>query len=374
MTNNHLHIVTLDTPWPVNYGGVVDLFYKLKTLHQQGIQIHLHCFCKDEQPQIELTKYCVEIHYYKRNTGVKNFSLTIPYMVNSRNSDKLLQNLNKDNYPVLLEGIHCTYHLFKNNLLNRKVFVRLHNVEFEYYKHLAKNETNIFKRWYFLHESKLLKRYEKDIANKATFIAVSEYDIELYKNEFGVVKNYFIPVFIPQRKIEYTTNIGTYCLYHGNLSINENEKAVLWLLKNVFNSTDFPLVITGKNPSKKLIRLAKSKANSCIIQNPINSDLKDLITKAQINILPSFNNTGVKLKLINSLQSGKHCIVNLQGVQGSGLEELCHIANTACAMQQKINLLFKTPVSEQEINGRNNLLQQLYNNEENAKKLIALIF
>ena len=33
MNNKHLHIVTLDTPWPVNYGGVVDLFYKLKALH-----------------------------------------------------------------------------------------------------------------------------------------------------------------------------------------------------------------------------------------------------------------------------------------------------------------------------------------------------
>ena len=41
MTENHLHIVTLDVPYPADYGGVVDLFYKLQSLHQLGIKIHL---------------------------------------------------------------------------------------------------------------------------------------------------------------------------------------------------------------------------------------------------------------------------------------------------------------------------------------------
>ncbi|MBL0146694.1 MAG: hypothetical protein IPP48_14110 [Chitinophagaceae bacterium] len=114
--DNHLHILTLDTPWPVNYGGVVHLFYKLQALYKQGIKIHLHCFSKDAVAQPELNKYCVEVTYYKRNTGLKGFSLAIPYIVNSRKAKTLLQNLNNDNYPILLEGIHCTYHLFKNIL------------------------------------------------------------------------------------------------------------------------------------------------------------------------------------------------------------------------------------------------------------------
>jgi hypothetical protein len=374
MSNKHLHIVTLDTPWPVNYGGVIDLFYKIKALYEQGVQIHLHCFCKDDKPQTELNKFCVEVNYYSRNTGLKNFSFSIPYIVNSRNSEALLQNLKNDNYPILLEGIHCTYHLFKNNLPNRKIIVRLHNVEFEYYKHLAKNEPNILKRCYYLHESRLLKKYEKAIANKAKFLAVSEYDVQLYKNEFNAQDIQFLPVFIPQHLAVYNNNVGSYCLYHGNLSINENEKAATWLLKKVFANIDFPLVVAGKNPSKKLVKLAHAKASTCIIQNPINTDMKDLLTKAQINILPSFNNTGVKLKLINALQTGKHCIVNLVAVQGSGLEDLCHIANNAAAIQQKINLLFKTPVSEQEVNARNTLFEKLYNNAINAKKIIDLLY
>ncbi|MBP6432497.1 MAG: glycosyltransferase [Ferruginibacter sp.] len=370
MTNKHLHIVTLDTPWPVNYGGVIDLFYKLKALHKLGIQIHLHCFCKNEVPQFELNKYCVEVNYYKRNPS---FSLTIPYIVNSRKSHLLLQNLNKDNHPILLEGIHCTYYLFKNQLQNRKVFVRLHNVEFEYYKHLAKNENNIFKRLYFLLESKLLKKYEASLANKATFLAVNENDCNLYQQQFNAKQISFLPVFIEHEAVQSKTEKGSYCLYHGNLSINENVKAVEWLLHNVFATLKIPFVVAGKNPSKKLVKKIHSYTNACVVENPSQKDMQDLIAKAQINILPSFNATGVKLKLINALFVGKHCISNTAGVVGSGLEKLCHVENTAQEFKNRINQLFAVDISEQELNRRQHTLLKLYNNEDNVKTIIELI-
>ena len=36
----HLHIISFDVPYPANYGGVIDVFYKLKALHAEGIKIH----------------------------------------------------------------------------------------------------------------------------------------------------------------------------------------------------------------------------------------------------------------------------------------------------------------------------------------------
>ena len=39
-----LHIVSFDIPWPPNYGGIIDVFYKIRALHGAGVQIHLHCF------------------------------------------------------------------------------------------------------------------------------------------------------------------------------------------------------------------------------------------------------------------------------------------------------------------------------------------
>jgi len=371
--DKHLHIVALEVPWPADYGGVVDLFYKLKALHQLGIKIHLHCFTQGRKPQQELNKYCVSVNYYQRKKNISSFSLSIPFIVKSRKNDDLIANLKKDNYPVLLEGIHCSYYLYKGELSNRKVIVRLHNVEFKYYKQLAKNESNFLKKIFFLTESRLLFKYEKNIANKAGFITVSHHDTELYQQLFNAKDIHYLPVFIPHTLAVGKEGKGCFCLYHGNLSINENETAAIWLLQNVFNTIDIPFVIAGKNPSKKLLELAHQHKHTCIVANPGEKEMQDIIAKAQLHVLPSFNSTGIKLKLLNALFNGRHCLVNQAGVEGSGLEKVCHIATDAAAFKKAIEEIYQQPFTEQEKEKRQGLLQTIYNNEINAKKL-ALIF
>lgn len=367
--DKHLHIVALDVPWPADYGGVVDLFYKLKALHQLGIKIHLHCFTHCRQPQQELNKFCVTVNYYPRKKNISSLSFRLPLIVKSRIDDALLTNLKKDNYPVLLEGIHCTYYLHTGQLNNRKIAVRLHNAEFEYYKQLAKNESNLLKKLYFLYESSLLYKYEKSIANKAGFIAVSEQDVQVYRQLFNAKDISYLPVFIPHTLAVGKEGKGSYCLYHGNLSINENEVAVKWLLQNVFNKLQIPFVIAGKNPSKQLQHLAHKYKHTCIVANPSEKEMQDMISKAQVHVLPSFNNTGIKLKLLNALFNGRHCLVNKGGVAGSGLEEVCYTATDDNSFIKAIEELYEKPFTEQEKEKRQGLLQQLFNTEENAKKL-----
>ena len=370
----NLHIVCLDIPYPVDYGGVFDLFYKIKTLHELGINIHLHCFEYGRGEQSILNNYCVEVNYYERKMGHKGFSAEIPYIVSSRSSQQLFENLQKDDFPILLEGIHCTYPLYCNGLNNRRVFLRLHNVEFQYYYHLFRYENSLLKKAYFYNESRLLKCYEQSIANKASIIAVSQKDIQTYQNVFGAKDISYLPVFTPFQQIESIEGIGTYCLYHGNLSVTENEKAAVWLLDNVFNKIKMPFVIAGKNPSARLERLAHLNCHTCLIANPGEDEIKDLISKAQVNILPSFNETGVKLKLLNALYNGRHCVVNDAAITGSGLEAACHIGSTAEALRQIIVQLYHHPFGEEEIRLRKKLLCSHYDNHRNGQKLISLIW
>ncbi|MEJ7913284.1 MAG: mannosyltransferase, partial [Chitinophagaceae bacterium] len=173
----HLHIVCLDVPYPVDYGGVFDLFHKIKTLYELGIKIHLHCFEYGRGEPSILNNYCVKVIYYQRNEGHKGFSTVIPYIVASRSSRQLIENLNLDSYPVLLEGIHCTYPLYCDSLSKRKIFLRLHNVEYQYYHHLFRHESSLLKKAYYYNESRLLKCYEQKIVNRANILAVSQKDV-----------------------------------------------------------------------------------------------------------------------------------------------------------------------------------------------------
>jgi hypothetical protein len=372
--NKTLHIICHDVPWPADYGGVVDLFYKIKALHEEGINIKLHCFDYGRGRQNELKKYCEEVNYYERLYGLKGISITMPYIVKSRANPLLLENLLKDDHPILMEGIHCTAFLKPLLAQGRKVFLRLHNVEFFYYSQLFQSEKNLFKKIYFLNESMFLRQYERKLPGDLPIIAVSNNDAVFYREELDKNLTSYLPVFIPYTGINSAEGIGTYCLYHGNLSVAENEKAVFWLLKKVFSLSKVPFVIAGKKPSKRLIRKVEKSKNASIVSNPSDEELNDLILKAQIHVLPSFNKTGIKLKLINALFNGRHCVVNDEAVEGTGLEDACHIGTTSMAIASIITQLYHHPFGEEEIILRRKLLGQIFNNRQNARQLIQLIW
>lgn len=373
--DKHLHIVTHDVPWPADFGGVFDLFYKIKALHQAGIKIHLHCYTHQRYEQSMLNRYCASVDYYPRIKKLSFFQNLIPYIVQSRRSKKLLANLLKDDYPILLEGMHCTFHLY-NGLLNKKnVFVRLHNVEHRYYKKLFSHERNLLKKTYYFIESILLLRYEKRIVSSAPCWTVSKTDLQYFKEKKYAAKELnFLPVFIPWNEIHSTVGIGNFCLYHGNLSINENEEVACWLIDAIFCYINIPLVIAGKNPSEKLKKKVYEHPNMCLVENPSDFELSDLIKKAQINVLPSFNETGVKLKLLNALFNGRHCLVNAEGAAGSMVENLCHLANSAESFKNKIEWLYQLEFSKSAIEERKEQLQSVYNNQQGAEKIISWLY
>ncbi len=369
----HLHIVCLNVPYPVDYGGVFDLFYKLPALKQQGVKIHLHCFEYGRGEQPALNEYCENVYYYKRAQGLKGFSLKLPYIVASRKNEVLLGWLLQDNYPILMEGIHCTSLLNDPRFKKRKCFVRLHNVEHIYYKNLFTSSNSLIKKTYCLLESRLLLPYEKSIADKAAFFSVIPKDADVYK-KLGCTNIEYLPLFLPDWKVNSHEGKGTFCLYQGDLSVPENEKAAIWLLTEVFDNLDIPFVIAGKNPPARLSSLAEKKTNTCIVANPVEKEMQDMIEKAQINILPSFSNTGIKLKLINALFNGRFCLVNESTVNGTNLEPACHIASDTKSFKAAIKHLYHQPFAAKDIEARHLLLDGMYKNEANAKKLVKKIW
>lgn len=370
----HLHIVCLDVPFPVDYGGVFDLFYKIVSLHKQGVKIHLHCFEYGRGQQEELNKYCESVHYYPRRQGHKGFSFRIPYIVSSRINETLMTRLLADDHPILLEGIHCSWPLMDPRFAGRKMVLRLHNVEYRYYSQLARSTWSPYRKLYYWHESRLLRSYEKQIAAKAEILAVTDTDAAIYRKELGATNCRVLPVFLPFKEVNSKEGVGCFCLYHGNLSVPENDKAATYLLEEVFNDINIPLVIAGKSPSPALEKLAHRQQHTCLVGNPGWDEMQDMITKAQINIIPSFVNTGIKLKLLNVLYNGRHCVVNDETVKGTGLEAACHSGMNAAALKSLIVQLYHQPYGEEEIRLRKLLLEAQFQNERNAQRLITWLW
>lgn len=357
-------------PYPPDYGGVIDVFFKIKALHQAGVKIHLHCFEYGRGRHDELNQYCEHVNYYQRETLSAGIPLRLPYIVSSRINPELLKNISKDNYPILLEGIHCTWYLYHGELGNRSVLLRLHNVEYEYYRQLAKSTRNFYKKIYFLLESILLKKYENRVARKTKLLVLNEKDKHTYQRMFSAKDVEFLPAFLPVKEVESRTGKGDYCLYHGNLSVPENEKAVLWLLKNVFNQLNVPFIIAGKKPTASLIKEIDKNNNVQLFENPSDGTMEELIKNAHVHPLPSFNTTGIKIKLLIALFKGRFVVTNAASLEGTRLEPLCDKAETPSAYKDKIEKLFKTSFTENDIIKRKDILNSLYDSEKNAHQLI----
>lgn len=371
MEQKHLHIISFDVPYPANYGGVIDIYYKIKALHAQGIKIHLHCFEYGRAEALTLESICEKVYYYKRKMDKQQLFLSMPFVVVSRSSEKMMENLCRDKYPILFEGLHSCFYLDDARLNNRIKIVRTHNIEHDYYKNLAKVERSMFRKMYFSMEGRKLKRFEK-ILHKADFIAtISSADAKTLSAHYKNVHH--ISAFHPNEQVKIKEGRGDFCLYHGNLEVGENNGASLYLVNEIFSTIKIPLVIAGRKPSAEL-KAAVARHGHIQLKANINTpEIDELICNAQINVLPTFQATGIKLKLLAALFNGRHCVVNSPMVANTGLETLCSIQNSAESMAAEIQRLFELPFNMNEKEKRTSILNESFSNATNVKKLIELI-
>ncbi len=246
-----LHIVSFSVPFPANYGGVIDVFYKLKSLSNAGVDITLHCFQYDREPAKELEEFCETVFYYPRKMMGTHLLGFYPFIVGSRSSEELIKNLLMDNAPILFEGLHTCMPILDERLKSRKKLVRSHNIEHDYYSALAKLERNPMKRLYYKSEARKLERFEPlAYKNADVVLGISKKDTDYltdkYKNAVHVSAFHgFESVNIPEKTEDFS-------LYHGNLSVGENNEAAIFLANEVFKGLEQKLIIAGNNPSVQL--------------------------------------------------------------------------------------------------------------------------
>ena len=374
MGNLKLHIVAFDVPDPPDYGGAIDVFYKVKNLAEVGVDIYLHCPQYGERYRSEnLEQLCKRVFYYERNTGLKGVSASLPYMVYSRKHPDMLRNLQNIDAPIFFDGVSTSYYLSHPSLKDRLKILRPQNVEQDYYRLLGIREEGIARKIYYYTEARLLRNYENRLQSADAFFTVALHDHDFFKAKYPKVVHEYIPSFQPYNKVESKAGKGDFCIYHGNLAIAENKEIALYLLKEIIPHIKTRFVIAGRNPGEEILALAAQYAHCSIIPNPSMKEMDDLVANAQVHVIPTFQNTGLKLKLLHALFRGRHVLVNNEMIHGTGLSGVCQIANGAKEMIKKIGELAGMEFDDNDIRGRERLLQQHYSNKRNAERIITFL-
>jgi hypothetical protein len=363
-----LHLVSLDVPYPPDYGGAIDIFYKIEALHAIGVRVILHAFQYGRPAARELESLCDAVHYYRRT---KRLSLGLPYVVSSRGTRELLENLNRDHHPILFDGVHTCRHLAHPSLIGRRKWVRMHNVEWKYYRGLAATTGRLFERAYFTWEASRLRRFERTLEAADGLLAISPGD-QAYFEARGL-RAVHLPPFHANSEVSSVAGRGEFCLYHGNLSVPENVAAARFVIEQVLGGTDVRLVVAGRKPASELHEAAAAHPNVELISDLSREQMDDLVRHAHAIVLPTFQATGIKLKLIDSLYRGRFVIANNEMVSGTGLEPLCVLADGASDMRDRIGEFMEQNFPAGEIETRRRLLEEKFSTRRGAELIVETL-
>ena len=368
MLKKPIHIISFDNPFPPNYGGVIDVFYKVKALHDIGFTIYLHCFYQDRNlVSNELKSITKKVFLYKKNRNPFFLFSKFPFPIVSRFRKELIENISIVDAPILFEGLQTTMILQKVDLPNKK-YLRLHNIESNFYAGMSKNEANFFKKIAYHFASKKFIEHQKTIPNFDHTFSLSCYENEVVKTMTDKVS--YIPVFHgnSQKKIE---GFGNFALYHGDLRLADNKRAAKFLIEVFKEIPDYKLIIASSNGKQLIENKSKNQLNITFVKLQNDTQLNELFENAHINVMLSFQKSGTKLKLINSLFNSRFCLINNNMVDDEQVLNLCELANSKEEFISKINLLKNKSFQESE--KRNQVLASVLDDRSNAKKLADYI-
>ncbi len=342
MSEKPIHIISFENPFPPNYGGVIDVYYKIKALHEIGCAIHLHCFVKQIPDQFDALKAITsEVYFYKTAQNPLFFLSRLPFSVISRSNPKLVENIAKTDAPILFEGLKTTCLVNDIRLKKNKKFLRQHNIEHNYYKGIAKSEYSFLKKIALYWESSKYRKYESTLAEFEKVFTLSEFENAYCNAKFNNAE--YVPVFHGNTTIADLNDFGEYAFYHGDLTSSDNRKAVVFLISVFKKCPEYNLVIASGSNEDFVRNQIGSSTNIEFVNLADQSQLLELFKRAHVNICWSFQKSGTKLKLINSLFNSRFCIINDNIIDDKRVEELCDKVSDEKQLIETVKLLFTKP-------------------------------
>jgi glycosyltransferase involved in cell wall biosynthesis len=178
----------------------------------------------------------------------------------------------------------------------------------------------LFSKYTFVSEKRLFRFSDINIT-------VCQKDSEIIRGLYGGgLKCMVSPPQLPEwiaRVCRSANTIEPYsCIFRGAMNRTENEDAVFWFVKNVFNKVlsikgRGILYIVGANPSPKLINL---QSNNIVITGYV-TDPVQYFQRASVGVIPLRYGAGVKLKTLELLAAGVPIVSTEIGVEGIDFEK-----------------------------------------------------
>lgn len=360
-----INLVSFDLPYPADYGGVIDVYFKIKALKEIGVGVILHCYSYGREPHEHLNEVCEKVVYYEREKSPRDFFSSIPFIVKTRINKELVLNLNANQFPIVVEGIHCTGLIQSAEINKKRLVLRMHNNEKTYYRSLSKAEFNLFRGVFYSSEAMKLGAWQsKAYAAIPKIVGINSEELSAINHPAKL----FLPCFHGYA-VDNSYQSKDYILIHGNFAVAENKAALVFFKEIIAATPEVRYKVAGKFTDEALVDTLEAISNVELIRRPDDAEMKRLIFEAKMHMMYTQQATGVKLKLIRALYSGRPVLCNNIMLAGTNLAEAAIVCNDAAQ--------YKMAIHDYYVNERNWVfrpqLLSAYNDIENAKRLMQFV-
>lgn len=343
-------------PFPPNDGGTVGVYQALMGLVDLGIDVTLfslnpsrnytntdHIKELGKIPHKEIYNIQTDITAFGAlKNHIKNKSYHISRFYNKNIADKLAKLLQKNKYDIIhFDGLQITIYLDVVRQYSKAACVmRAANVEHKIWEGLAKNETNILKKWYLKKAAHQLKAYELATIKKLDgLITVSIEDKEFFiQNGFDKSINIAYTGFDITQLPPVTTIEN--CIYHiGAMDWMPNIEGLRWFMKEVWplvhsQKPYFILHLAGKNMGEEFYQYQNLNVKN---HGQVFNAMEFVADKSTL-IVPLFSGSGMRVKTVEAMAMGKCIIGTEMAAQGlpSDVKKYLIIVNSAQEFAEKI--------------------------------------
>ena len=323
--------ISPECPYPANTGGRIGIMKRLEYFSQNN-DIYFFCVIDHEDEykyRFELSKYCKEVHFYKRNKGTALLKLVKgPFVCVSRWITTMRNDINVCFEKEMIDWVIVDFPQMLGNISKKifdsnKLILNQHNVEYVTLHNLANSISNPLRRALYNIEAQRLyqleKKYYRNLYIKLfTFVSIE--DKIFFERKWGRVNTLLVPVGAEVYKYEENRENRNIISYFGKMSYPANAEAAIWFSNKVFPiiQKEIPqcrFYIVGKDPTKDLLELSENNSN--VVVTGTVDNIEDYYKQTDLVVVPLSYGGGVKVKVLEALGYGKLVVSTVKGIEGT---------------------------------------------------------
>lgn len=332
---NRILILTNRIPYPLHDGGALAMHAMLQGYFDASFDVHLlamnttrHYVAESHLPalyrRIGFTTHDIDTDI-RLLPVLKNFLMSRePNHATrffDRNFERKIQRLIDSFEPdyVQLESVFlATYLPVIRNSTRAPIIFRLHNIEHKIWQRMAEDRRIGLRRYYLMNLAERMRLFEHQAWQQADLLlAISAYDAALVRQDDIRTPLHVAPYGLTVQENSTITGAMTEGYHLGAMDWIPNADGISWFMQEVWPmvhkaAPSFRFTFAGRNMPPSFMRL---QTEGAVCAGEV-ADARAFVASKGILIIPLHSGSGIRVKALEGMATGKLVIATSIGIQG----------------------------------------------------------